>query len=311
MNKKVMTKHLPTLALMLTAMIWGAGFMAVQIALDSSFSEGLILLCRFLVATLVLLVMGRKRLFPMSRQEVRYGLIAGFFLFLGFYVQTAGLRFTTPSNNGFFTATNVMMVPFIAWFLQKKRPSSKLFFCCLMALAGFYILAWNPEIGFSVNVGDMLTLLCAFFFACQIACLGVFSPRMDALRLTFLQIAFSGAFSLIAVLLFELPALSSANWKGGFPAVLFLGLFPTCFCFFVQTWAQGKTSSGKAAVVLSCESLWCMVFSVILGYERLTVQKVIGGLIIVGAVCLLELDLPLPVKLKKEKASGEQAIAHH
>ncbi len=303
------SKHLPTLALMLTAIVWGAGFMAVQIALDSGFSEGLILLCRFVVAALVLLMVGGKRIFPVSRRDLLYGLIAGFLLFLGFYVQTAGLRFTTPSNNGFFTSTNVIMVPFIAWMLQKKRPPVKLFFCCLMALTGFFILAWNPQVGFSVNLGDLLTLLCAFFFAFHIAILGVFSPLVDAVRLTFLQITFAGGFSLIAFLLWELPALSLVNWQSGLPAVVFLGLFATCLCFFVQTWAQGKTSSGKAAVILSCESLWCAVFSVMLGYERLSVQMVVGGLIIMGAVCLLELDLPFPRRQKEEEAPVEQVVA--
>jgi drug/metabolite transporter (DMT)-like permease len=305
-NKTNRTKHLPTFALMLVAMIWGAGFMAVQIALDNGFSEGLMLFGRFAVAALVLLIVAGKRLFPASRQELLYGLIAGFLLFLGFYVQTAGLRFTTPSNNGFFTATNVMMVPFIAWFLHKKRPPIKLFFCCLMALAGFFILAWNPDIGFSVNLGDLLTLLCAFFFACHIASLGIFSPKVDALRLSFFQIAFAGGFSLIAFLLFELPALSLANWKGGLPAVIFMGLFPTCLCFLIQTWAQGKTSSGKTAVILSCESLWCMIFSVMLGYEQLSVQMVVGGLVIVSAVCLLEVELPFPARRKKETSKEEQ-----
>lgn len=297
-------KHLPALALTLAAMIWGAGFISVQIALDSGFSEGMILFGRFFVAALALLAAAGRQMFPLSRRDLRCGLIAGFLLFLGFYVQTAGLRFTTPSNNGFFTATNVIMVPLIAWALQKKRPPAKLFFCSFMALIGFFVLAWNPGQGFSVNTGDLLTLLCAFFFACHIASLGVFSPLVEPMRLTFLQIVFAGGFSLAAFLLFDLPALPAVNWKSGLPAVIFMGLFPTCLCFLIQTWAQRKVSSGKAAVLLSCESLWCMIFSVLLGYEVFSLSMAAGGLIIVGAVSLLEWEPPSKYR------SGERALGN-
>lgn len=290
MSETFRSKHLPALALVLVSIIWGAGFIATQIAIDSGFSAGLILVCRFGIAALTLLLIAGKRIFPLKKQDIACGLIAGLLLFLGFYTQTVGLRYTTPSNNGFFTATNVIMVPLIAWALHKKRPPLKLFFCSLMALAGFFILAWRSEEGFSVNTGDLLTLLCAFFFACHIAGLGMFSAKVEPIKLTFLQMLFAGGFSLIGFLIFDLDSLGGER-PAGIGAVLFLGLLSTCLCFFLQTWAQSKTSSGKAAVIMSCESLWCMVFSVALGYETLTPQMLLGGAVIVGAVCLLEADV--------------------
>lgn len=299
MSETFREKRLPTLGLVLVSIIWGAGFIATQIAIDTGFSAGQIMLFRFVVASLALFAAGWKRILPLRKQEILCGLIAGLLLFLGFYTQTVGLRYTTPSNNGFFTATNVIMVPLIAWALQKKRPPLKLFFCSLMALAGFFILAWRPGEGFSVNGGDLLTLLCAFFFACHIASLGILSAKVEPLRLTFLQVFFAAVFSLAGFLALDRNTPSQAQ-PGGIGAVLFLGLFSTCLCFFVQTWAQSKTSSGKAAVIMSTESLWCMLFSVALGYERLSAQMLIGGLVIVGAVCLLEVDYHIPRPAKKE-----------
>lgn len=304
LRSETVQKRLPTLALMLVAVIWGAGFMGVQIALDSGFSEGFILLCRFGVAALLLLAVAHRRIFPIARADLIHSLIAGTLLFLGFYIQTVGLRFTTPSNNGFFTAANVMMVPFIAWALQKKRPPVKLIFCCLIALAGFFLLVWNPGQGFSFNAGDLLTLLSAFFFACQIAYMGIAAAKVELFRLTFLQMSVAFILSLASVAIFERPALAQAQWSSGLPAVLFLGIFCTCACFLMQAWAQSRTGSGKAAVIMSCESLWCMVFSVMLGYERLSAPMVAGGVAIVGAVCLLEVELP---GRRKEK-TGETMV---
>ena len=286
-------KRLPTFGLLLVAMIWGAGFVFTQMAIDSGFSPGLILVSRFTVAALALMAVAGKRIFPLNRQEAVSGLIAGTFLFLGFYSQTAGLVITTPSNSGFFTVTNVIMVPFLAWAIHRRRPPIKLFGCSLMALGGFFILFWQAGQGFTVNSGDMLTLLCAFFYACHITSLGVLSAKVDFFRLTFLQLAFSALFSLVCVLAFELPALVAADIASGVKSILFLGLFSTCLCFLIQTAAQSRTSSGKAAVILSGEALWCMIFSVMAGYEAFTPRMVIGGVVIVGAICLLETDILL------------------
>jgi drug/metabolite transporter (DMT)-like permease len=282
-------KHMPSFALMLTAIIWGAGFIGVQMAIDSGFSSGLILFCRFSIASAILLGFFSKKIFPLKKQDIIYSLIAASFLFIGFYAQTIGLTFTTPSNNGFFTSTNVIMVPFIAWILHRRRPPAKIWFCALMALTGFFVLSYHPAAGFSVNIGDLLTVLSAFFFACHIAGLGIISPRVETFKLTFLQMVFGAAFALLGMLIFEPGSLAAADFSKGWGAVLFLGVFPTCVCFFLQFWAQAKTNSGKAALLLSGEALWCAVFSVMLGYEVFSSQMILGGLLIVGATVLLEM----------------------
>lgn len=301
-------RRLPTLALILVSVVWGAGFMGVQIALDSGFPPGLILVLRFFIAAAVLAGAGAKHVFPLTKQEMRYGAWLGALLAAGYFIQTTGLRLTTPSNNGFFTATNVIMVPFVCWAFYRKKPPLKLFACCLLAVVGFFVLSWAPGAGFSVNLGDVLTLVGAFFFAWHISSLGNHSAEMDPTKLTFLQMIFAGGFSLIPLAFSDFSVLARADWMSGLLAVLFLGLMSTCLCSFLQTWAQARTSPGKAAVIMACESLWCMVFSVMLGYERFTVQMVAGGLIIVGAVCLLELEPPRRKKSEEGDGEDEEAV---
>jgi drug/metabolite transporter (DMT)-like permease len=288
---------MPALLLAVVAVIWGGGFIWTQVALDYGFSPGLILACRFAVASAVFLVFCRKKIFPISKDELKRGAALGLLLFLGFYVQTTGLRFTTPSNNGFFTAVNVIIVPLIAWRLNRRSPPAKLWGCCAIALSGFFILSWRPGTGFSVNSGDMLTLLSAFFFACHIAGLGVLSKTMNPLKATFIQMSTAGVLSLGGMLIFEGGALSRADFAAGGVSVILLGLLSTCFCFFIQTWAQARTGPGKAALIMAGESLWCMIFSVMAGYEILTLRMAGGGLLVVGATVLLELEPPRsPVK---------------
>jgi len=278
--------------MLLTAMLWGAGFIGTQMALDSGFSPGLFLSSRFAIASVILLVIGIKKIFPLCKQDVLYSFISGFLLFLGSYLQTIGLTFTTPSNNGFFTSVYVIIVPLIAWVLHRKRPPFKLWVCCLIALAGLIALSYQQDTGFTINVGDMLTLLSAFLFACHYASLGIISPKVETLKLTFLQLAFVAAASFICMLIFEPGSTERADWSAGWMPVLFHAVFPTCLCFFMQFWAQARTSSSKAAIILSGEAFWCAAFSVIVGYELFSAQMVIGGLLIVGAIILLEVKTP-------------------
>ena len=278
-----------TATLVLTAVIWGSGFMANQMAIDAGFSPGLILLLRFLIATAALLVIFRKKLFPMTKTELRYGFVAGIFMFSAFYAQTLGLTLTSPSNNGFYTALNVLMVPFIAWGFWKRKPPLKVFLSCALCLVGMFVLSYSGG-SFSFNLGDLLTVLCAFLFACHIAYLGVCASRMEASKLTFLQMAFSLAFSLVAFLIFDIPRVAEADFSAGLLPILYIGLFSTCLCFFLQTFAQSRTNSGTAAVILCTESLWCAMFSVLLGYESATVHMALGGLIILVSVVCVETD---------------------
>ena len=104
--------------------------------------------------------------------------------------------------------------------------------------------------------------------------------------------AFGTALALIGMTVFERDSIVRADWSMGWAPVLFLGIFPTCVCFFLQFWAQARTTSGKAALLLSGEALWCVVFSVMMGYESLNYNMVLGGALIVGATILLEVDIP-------------------
>jgi len=277
--------------MLLTAMLWGAGFIGTQMALDSGFSPELFLTSRFAIASVILLIIGKKKIFPLSKKDILYSIVSGFLLFLGSYTQTIGLTFTTPSNNGFFTSVYVIIVPLIAWVLHRKQPPVKLWVCGAIALLGLFILSYQHESGFTANVGDLLTLLSAFIFACHYASLGIISPKVDTLRLTFLQLTFVSIASFVCLLILQPSSIEQADWSSGWVPVIFHAVFPTCLCFFMQFWAQARASSSKAAIILSGEAFWCAAFSVMFGYELFSFQMIVGGLLIVVAIILLEVEI--------------------
>ena len=86
----------------------------------------------------------------------------------------------------------------------------------------------------------------------------------------------------------------------GMAAVAYLGIFSTCLCYFLQTTAQQHVDSAKAAIILATESLFGTIFSVVLGYDKLTFNMVLGGIIILTSIIMTEVKLP--------KKKGKRAV---
>ncbi|WP_252898548.1 EamA family transporter [Secundilactobacillus odoratitofui] len=99
----------------------------------------------------------------MTGVDFRIGLTAGFINFLGYQFQTWGLKSTTPSNNAFLTAIYVVMIPFIVWVLFHRRPELKSYVAILIAMVGMMFLTNVLQHGFTLHIGDLLTIISAFF----------------------------------------------------------------------------------------------------------------------------------------------------
>lgn len=305
MGNKVTSKDaLATGLLLIGSVIWGTVFVVTQIAIDSGLSSTFIMWFKFLIASIILLCLFSKKLRSFSAKEFKCGIIAGFLLFLGFFAQTVGLEYTTPSNNAFITATNVIMVPFITWIVFKqRRPTAKLLIAAFLCFIGVGLLTFSFEKGFLFNAGDALTLLCAVIFACHISYLSISAKRIDVIKLTFLQITVAGIMSLFAFFLFDVKSFTMESFKLGFWPVMYLGAFGTCAAFLAQTFAQKYTSSTKAAIIMSSEALFGSMLSVILGFESFTLNMLIGGMMVIGSVVILEIKFPSFINNEKKKSS--------
>ncbi|NCD06040.1 MAG: DMT family transporter, partial [Spirochaetia bacterium] len=220
MNSKV-----ADLALALTALIWGSAFPVSQYAIDSNMSTSLILLLRFSIASIILLILFFKKIKTITKKEFQYGIIAGAFLFLGFYTQTIGLKYTTPSNNAFITAIYVIMVPFITMFVFKKKPKTKFFFLPLITFLGVVILTYSPSSNVLLSKGDLLTLLCALFFALHISYLGIVSKKVDVIKMTFLQMITASVLSLLFFVFYDKLVITNIDYTKGILSILYLGIF--------------------------------------------------------------------------------------
>ena len=286
--------------LVIVAVIWGSGFIATEYAFDAHMDTSLIMALRFSMAALILFFTSIKQLNTITKRELKNGFIAGCILFLGFYLQTKGQYLTTVSNSAFITATNVIMVPFIVWSITKKHPPVKSFILALVTLIGVGILTISPKEGFSsFNFGDLLVFGSAIAFASHIAYLGVAVQDSNPKFITLIQLTTAAILSSVVLVSFDINTLQSVEWKGGLAAVAYLGILCTCLCFFMQTSAQKYTTASKTGIILSLEGFFGTLFSVILALEPLTSKIVLGGIVILSAVILTEVNIKNKTNTKK------------
>ena len=290
------------LTLVLVAIIWGSGFTASKLALDSGFGPFYIMAFRFTIAAIIMKVVFFKKLKNITKEELRAGAIIGAFLFFAFGTQTVGLLFTTPSKNAFLTGTNVVMVPFIYWAISRVKPDIYSLIAAVACFLGIGTLSYDGS--FSMGLGDTLSLICAVGFACHISLTGYFAKKIDVIKIAYLQMAVAAILSIIAALFFE--KLPEEFNKTGVLSVVYLGIFSTMVAFFLQTMAQKYTTASRTAIILSTEAIFGTLFSVLLLSEQLTINMIIGGCAIFFAIITVETKWDFLKPKKRSPLSSKQ-----
>lgn len=280
-----MKKWLAIGGLILVTIIWGGGFVASDMALESMLPFQ-IMAVRFLLATVLMGLISIKSLRGMKKEEIRAGGLMGIALFAAFALQIIGLQYTTPSKNAFLTALNVVIVPFIAFIILKKKIGIKGIIGAVMSVAGVALLSLNGDL--SLGLGDGLTLLCAVGFAFQIFLTSEFVKKYRATVLNFVQM--TTAFLLSVVSLFVFGETNFQVTAKGWLSVLYLGVISTTVCYLLQTASQKYVDETKAAIILSMESVFGTLFSIIILHEVITPRMVAGCIIILIAVIISNLS---------------------
>ena len=271
------------LSMFIVAIIWGGGFVAVKDALNT-ITPFYIMTLRFLISAVLMCIIFFKRIKKITKKDIKSGSIVGVFLFLGFAFQTVGLKYTSAGKQAFLTGTYVIIVPFLYWIFTRKRPSKYSFIGAFLTLIGIGMISIQSTL--SINLGDILTLICAVFFALQIIAIEIFTKNTDPIILTVTQLSLAAILSFICTIIFE-PISQPLNGQALF-SIVYLGVFSTMIAFIIQNVAQKYTYSTHAAIILSLESVFGLLLSVILLHEVLTFKMIIGCALIFIAIITTE-----------------------
>lgn len=157
-----MKRGMAVAGLIVVTAIWGGGFVASDIALNS-LTPMQIMAIRFLLGAVLMSFISVREFRNINLKEIGAGVLMGIALFAAFALQIIGLQYTTPSKNAFLTALNVVMVPFIAFLVLRKRVGWRGVLGACLSVVGVAVLSLNGNM--TLGLGDALSLLCAVGFA--------------------------------------------------------------------------------------------------------------------------------------------------
>lgn len=265
------------------AFIWGSSFFIMKNALDAIPVQYLLAI-RFTMGAVLLALICWKRWGKVTGDYLWRGAIIGGCLYLAYSIQTYGLALTTPSKNAFLTAVYCVIVPFLYWLFVGVKPDRYNLLAAVLCVSGVGLVSLSGDL--SVNLGDALTLLCAIFYAAHIVAVAKVSPKKDIYLLTVFQFAFAALYAWIGGALTEtFPVQALANPEILLP-LCYLGVMATTVALLFQNVGQVNSDPASAAVILSLESVFGVLCSVIFADDSVSLRMAVGFvLIFVAVVC--------------------------
>lgn len=271
--------------LLVTAAIWGSAFIVLKDAIDG-LPVFFVLAFRFLTGGALLAAVFFRSFKNICPKVVLKGSVTGAVVAAAYAVQTIGLKHTTPGMNAFLTAVYCVITPFMTWAVTRKRPSVFRFAAASVCFAGIGLLSVSGGGGFTF-MGEGMTLISGVFFAAQIVLIDALAKDEDPMQFTVWELLSCGMILLVVYLAAQLDEplnIDGAEWG----RLIYLGAVATALALALMTMGVRYASPVAGALIMSLESVFGVAFSLLFGYERISVKSAFGFLLIFLAVALGE-----------------------
>jgi drug/metabolite transporter (DMT)-like permease len=287
------------LVLLITAVIWGGGFVAQRLGMQQMgpyIFNGF----RFFIGALTLapIILIRKQTGASQKGNLNrtllVGAVAGLFLFFGATFQQLGLVYTTAGKAGFITGLYVVIVPLLGM-VWGDRGSLFTWLGAMLAVIGLYILSASRGVVFAP--GDGFVLIGACFWAVHIQFIARYSPDMDVFQLSFVQSLFTSLIS-FGVGFFQEDLVFDQVLSAAIP-ILYGGVISIGLAYTLQVVGQRYAKPAPAAIILSLES----VFAVFWGW--LILSEVLTPKILAGSSLMLAGMMVSQIKRKKTTETSD------
>lgn len=279
-----------SLMLALAALIWGNAFVAQSVSMDHV-GPWTFNCIRSLIACLTLLILmplldrftgvDKKK---MDRKLLwKGGILTGTVLCAASMFQQYGIQYTTVGKAGFLTALYTVIVPVLSLFSGKKT-KPQIWICVVISVIGMYLL--TMEKGGSFSRGDLLVVICAFFFAIHILLVDHYSQNTDGIRLSCIQFLTAGILSLVPMLLEHPHAVDIV--AAGAP-ILYAGVLSSGAGYTLQILGQKDAEPAVASMLLSLESVFAALAGFLFLHQTMSLREMIGCAMIFLAVILAQM----------------------
>lgn len=271
------------LGLVSVAAGWGLTFTLIQDAIQDLPPLAFVAY-RFLAAVPLLAVPYAGGLRRLPAKGWLAGAALGLLLVAGYVSQTIGLAHTSASNAGFITGLYVVFTPLLGWLLLRQSVGRWALSCVAVATLGLLLLSgfgggWRP-------FGDGLMLLCSLSFAAHILATDWAIRRYAVGPLVAIELAVCGVVALVIAGVSR-DLVMPTGWSV-WGALLFTSVVASAFAYFVQSYAQTRTSPARTSLILATEPVFAGVFGYWLAGDRIGAVGWLGAALMLAAILALE-----------------------
>ena len=299
MNKTTSKKYLADLLLFVTAVLWGSGFYCQKIGAETT-SPFCFCFFRYISAAVFVTIAAKFRLPFREPKMFWHTVLTGLMIYLGGLLQQLGMQSISIGNSSFITAAYIVIVPFLAWILFRRRIHPRHWLAAGITLVGLYLLSTGGK-GFSrITSGDLVVFAGSFCWAMHILCVqkGVKMYR-DVVAYTAGQFIVASVLYFVTWLVIDRGSLTGLNVS--WPYAVLSGVFTVGLGFILQGIGQKHTGETEASIILGLESVFGALFGVILYHETFSPLQIFGMVLIFIAVILA-----VTVKPDKEETVNRQ-----
>ncbi|MDP2238269.1 MAG: DMT family transporter [Bacteroidales bacterium] len=281
-NKRIQSNIL----LLAASLIWGFAFVAQRRGMDFTGPltfNGI----RFLLGALTLLpfmLLFKPSIsfsFLKNRMLLLHGIMAGLALFVASSFQQVGIIYTSAGKAGFITSLYILFVPAFG-LLRRQSSGPKVWTGAIIATIGLYLLSVHENM--QMDMGDLLVLISAVFWAMHMIVLSYIAPLHDFRVLAFIQFFVSGFISLVLAFIFESPDFNQLS-NAALP-ILYAGIASAGIGFTLQVAGQRHARADHAALILSLEAVFAVLGGYLLLQEKMTVLDLTGCALMLAGVII-------------------------
>ena len=277
--------------LLVTAVIWGFGFVA-QILGMTHLGPFAFIGLRFLLGAASLLpviwwMWSRLNLSADQHESLFWGsLTLGIVLFCASAFQQVGLLYTTASNAGFITGLYMVFVPVMGIALGIKT-GRMTWLGGALAAVGLVLLGFNES--YRLGYGDALQLLGAVVWAVHILVIDHFARRVSGLLLAVGQFLVCGTLGLFVSLTLTDEVTTSVGIINAAPTLAYAGILTVGVAYTLQVIAQADANPSHAAIILSLEAVFGALGGYLILDEWLTPRQMFGCALMLGGMIMSQL----------------------
>ena len=282
------------IGIIFSMIFWGFSFVWTNQLLHAGLPMYCLLISRLLISAILLIftTLLSKQFIRLQRSDFKWFLLLVLFEpFLYFIGETYGILLTdSASISSIIVSTIPVFTMITAYMIYREKLAKINVFGVFCALIGVVVCLLNKDLEIGIHPLGFAMLMLAIFSATGYSLIiKKLSEKYNPITIVIVQ-NFLGALFFMPFMPFEITALSdfSFSFTNLYPLFL-LAIFPSTIAFLTYIKAVKQIGVAKASMFSTLIPIITLLFSGLIGQEKISLRNIIGALIVVFGLMLSQM----------------------